>query len=253
MKHEKDSKNEHIRKKKGEGCHAIGMQLSALQHDFELIAQVTSHDLKDPLRQAIADLEAVKQDYASQPLGIAAQVEIDSVIQAIALVLRRIELLRSYAYLVQGKPVLKPVSCSQIVQKVIEQLKPQIEARQAVITVGDLPILSGDEEQLTVLFRHMVDNALRFCPQKPPHIAITARETGKKWEFCIQDNGIGIDPVYHDFVFSLFQCLDNESPDRSDGAGLTFSRKIARNHGGDIHYESDGEDGTCFYVTLPKR
>lgn len=227
-------------------------KLAILMNDFELIAQAASHDLKDPLRQAIVDLETLMSNYSHKPLDDSAKANMQLTIASIALVVRRIELLRSYSRVVQNKKSFTEAACADIIQKALQTLQETIKARNAQIEIGAMPVVFGDGEQLVLLFRYLIDNALRFCPEKTPHIRITAKDKDTMWEFAIQDNGIGIDPVYRDFVFCIFQALNREES-RSEGVGLTFGRKIVQNHGGDIRYESDGQNGTCFYFTLPKR
>lgn len=226
-------------------------KLSALMQDFELIAQAASHDLKDPLRQAIIDLETLIKIYDNKPLDDEAKAHIQLSIDSISLIVRRIEILRSYSRVVQNRKLFIELACNDIAQKALRQLQPVIDAKKAHIVVDALPGVFGDGEQLTLVFKHLIDNALRFCRNESPQIHISVKEKGLMWEFAIQDNGIGIDPAYQDLVFCVFQVLENDAT-RRDGVGLTFSRKIIQNHGGDIRYESDGRHGTCFYFTLPK-
>lgn len=227
--------------------------LISLMNDFELIAQAASHDLKDPLRQAVIDIEALISTYTGKPLDAAAQGNMTMAIEAISLVIKRIELLRSYSRLVQNKKAFQDVDCNKAVQNALANLQPTIESRKAHIHCDALPTVFGSEEQLTMLFQAIIDNSIRFCPNKTPEIRISAREMGNMWELSFKDNGIGLDPVYREFIYAIFQRLDKESPHSSDGVGLTFGKKIIQNHSGSIRYESDGENGTCFFVSLPKR
>jgi signal transduction histidine kinase len=66
----------------------------------------------------------------------------------------------------------------------------------------------------------------------------------------VRDNGLGIDPNYHDKVFGLFNKLDPQS--EGTGVGLTLVKRIIEVHGGRIWIESKGAGkGTTFYFTLP--
>lgn len=69
--------------------------------------------------------------------------------------------------------------------------------------------------------------------------------------FFIADNGLGIEPVYHERVFGLFNKL--EANTEGTGIGLALVRRIIEYHGGHIWVESDGkEKGTTFCFTLPR-
>lgn len=71
--------------------------------------------------------------------------------------------------------------------------------------------------------------------------------------FFVRDNGIGIDPKYHDKVFGLFNRLDNGDIEGT-GVGLALVKRIVEVHGGRIWLKSAGENqGSTFYFTLPIR
>ena len=67
----------------------------------------------------------------------------------------------------------------------------------------------------------------------------------------IQDNGIGIDPLYHEKVFEIFQRLDSLDGDSGSGIGLAICKKAVERHGGKIWVESEIGKGSIFYFTLP--
>ena len=84
-------------------------------------------------------------------------------------------------------------------------------------------------------------------PQPVPHIDIGVRSGGKEVVFYIRDNGIGIEPRYHDKVFGLFEQLDSSSGGK--GIGLALVKRIIESHGGRIWVESQGQ-GSTFCWTL---
>jgi light-regulated signal transduction histidine kinase (bacteriophytochrome) len=127
-----------------------------------------------------------------------------------------------------------------------------MEESHAEVTYGDLPVVIGDELQLGQLFQNLIGNALKFRGPDVPRIHISAREREEEWEFCIRDNGIGIEIQHLYRIFQLFQRLHKRGDYPGTGIGLTICKKIVEGHGGTIWAESDGKTGSAFFFTIPK-
>jgi signal transduction histidine kinase len=113
-----------------------------------------------------------------------------------------------------------------------------------------LPELFGNREQLVSVCQNLITNAIKFRTSAPPLIRIAAKRREAEWVLSVSDNGIGIDPQYHQRIFGLFKRLHGPRVEGS-GLGLAISRQIVERHGGRIWVESEEGRGATFYFTIP--
>jgi signal transduction histidine kinase len=111
---------------------------------------------------------------------------------------------------------------------------------------------------MRVLLQNLVGNALKFQDgSRTPEISVSARKEGKAerafWRFDVADNGIGIDPVFHERIFQVFQRLHSFDDYIGTGIGLSTCRKFVRLCGGDISLRSKPGEGSVFSFTLPDK
>ncbi len=103
------------------------------------------------------------------------------------------------------------------------------------------------------MLQNLLDNAAKFMGDQPePQITIgqQGRDRAGQPIFFVRDNGVGIEPQYHERVFGLFDKLDARS--EGTGIGLALVKRIVEVHGGRIWLESTGlNTGTTFFFTLP--
>ena len=212
-------------------------KIKSLSDDIELMAHIASHDIKDPLRQALADLEE-NQD-------------IQSAKESIIMVIEMISLLREYSLLLKFKDSLSEVDSNNVLKNSIDELSEYIKSHNANISFDELPIIKAYEPHLKIVFSSLIRNAVCFNDNKEPKLHISCIKDKKLWQFKFSDNGIGIEHFYKRYVFALFQKLDEEHKSSGYGTGLAFCKKIIENHNGDIWFKSKDGKGTDFFFTIP--
>lgn len=103
-------------------------------------------------------------------------------------------------------------------------------------------MVRADRERIVEAVQNLMDNAVKFMgDQWNPMIQIGARGTDRNGFpiLFVEDNGIGIDPVFQDQVFGLFNKLDPST--EGTGIGLAIVKRIIETHGGRIWVESEGK------------
>jgi light-regulated signal transduction histidine kinase (bacteriophytochrome) len=126
-----------------------------------------------------------------------------------------------------------------------------VKDNNAAIEIGNLPVIQASRSEMQQLFQNLVSNAIKYRRENvDPEISIDAKQQNGEWLFWIKDNGIGIEPGYHDKIFVIFQRLHNMEEYSGTGIGLATCKKIVEMYNGKIWLESQPGEGSTFYFTL---
>ena len=226
-------------------------QLQRSNEALEQFAYVCSHDLKEPLRTMTVYVELLKSKYAGK-LDPEADEFIDYVVSGSTKMNELISSLLEFSR--AGRSVtLERLDAGAVVAGVLQSMEPLIRESGAKVTVGSLPIIEAERSQIVRLFQNLIANAIKYRSEAPPKIEISAKRESVNWLFAVTDNGMGIDPAYHERIFVLFQRLHHRDTHPGAGIGLAICRQIVERHHGRIWVESKPGAGSTFYFTLPAR
>ena len=115
-----------------------------------------------------------------------------------------------------------------------------------------LPDILAESTRIKQVFVNLIGNAVKFNESERPHVKIGVRSLeGGRATFYVQDNGIGIDPPYHERIFGIFQRLHCREDYEGTGAGLAVVKRVVDIFGGRIWVESKLGAGATFLFTLP--
>lgn len=225
--------------------------LIASNQDLEQLAYAASHDLQEPLRMVTSYAQLI-----ARALGDRMDDELRRHVEFVVEGAKRmqtlmIDLLRFSRINVRTEQ-FRSVDTYRLVQDVIGDLRWMIEASNAEVTCGSLPIVRGDAVRLGLVFHNLLSNALKFRREEPPRVRITAdRVDEAMWRFSVEDNGIGIDARYRRQIFGMFRRLHLRDEYPGNGVGLTIARRVVERHGGRIWLSSRVGEGSTFHFTVP--
>lgn len=220
--------------------------------DLEQFAHVTSHDLQEPLRMIISFLTLLEKKYGNQ-LDDKANQYIHFAVSGASRMRQIILDLMDYSKISTTNNNKETFNIREIIDDFIIINQKQINANNITIIVHDMPSITNNKEYITKAFHHLLSNAIKYIrPNTKPTIKIKATDQITHWQFEIEDNGIGIESVYFEKIFIIFQRLHNYNEFEGTGIGLALVKKVLTNLGGEIWLQSKPNEGTTFYFTIKK-
>jgi PAS domain S-box-containing protein len=218
--------------------------------ELDQFAYVASHDLKAPLR-SIALLTTWIQEDAARVLPPSSKVHFEKLQQRVT----RMETLLNdlLAYSRAGRQRHKPqrVESGVLIGQIVDLLG--FPADFVVSVREPMPVLYTEQVALEVVLRNLLNNTFKHhhSPQAG-HVWVSAREEGEWIEFCVTDDGPGIDPQFHQRIFGIFQTLRPRDEVEGSGIGLALVKRLVEMRGGVIQIESALGEGATFRFTWPK-
>jgi signal transduction histidine kinase len=240
-------------------------ELQFLHSELQAFTGVVVHDYLETLRQVYLSLELIISSEA-QSFKNPSRAHLrraQSMLQRLNLLTRDIA---AYAEIQAPAEPAQTVDLYEIIEGVLNELRPKTIAANAVIDCQALPRIEGYPLLLRVMFHQIITNTLRFrLPSRTLIIRIYAERLeardmthpesypGKSYhKVVIQDNGTGFDPSDSEKIFEMFYQGHNKLLYKGSGMGLTIARKIMHIHGGFIAARSvtgKGAEISCYFVT----
>ncbi|HCI55447.1 MAG TPA: HAMP domain-containing sensor histidine kinase [Bacteroidales bacterium] len=147
------------------------------------------------------------------------------------------------------------VSVHQIIEKAIDTIELFAHQKNGVISTdlsASPDIVYGDAEHLTNLVHNLLDNALKYSPDKPDIKIITQNADGGLI-LIVEDKGIGMSKSVQSKIFERFyrQASGDVHDVKGFGLGLNYVKAILDAHKGKVNIESEPGKGSRFTVFLP--
>jgi PAS domain S-box-containing protein len=227
-------------------------ELEAIIKSMESFCYTIAHDLRTPLRAVSGFTSALLEKYSASfdeeghdfaKRIVNASSRMDVLINEL-LAFGRL----SHADLPRGS-----VDLNHVLNTVLAHHAIEIKESQAVLKVAPLlPCVWANQIITEQIVGNLVGNALKFVPPGvAPRVMVHAEARGQALRLWVDDNGIGIEPAYHEKVFGLFQRLHTDRQYRGTGLGLAIVRRGVERMGGHAGVESVPGQGSRFWIELP--
>lgn len=214
--------------------------------ELNKFAYVVSHDLKAPVRGIYNVVQWIEED-----MGHELSPELRKYLDIIPQRTRRMEDLINglldYAR-INEQTHMEEIDTGQLVKEITETVVP----RNFEVKVYDMPVLYSERLKLEQVFTNLISNAVKYTTTGQGLLIISCTEMKDYYRFSVKDNGIGIDPEYHEKIFEIFQTLREKHEKESTGIGLAIVKRIIDGQHGTIQVKSKAGDGAEFIFTWPK-
>jgi len=148
---------------------------------------------------------------------------------------------------------IETLDMNQMIKKITEAMQFQIQKKNVKIKIENLPECLGDQVLINQLFSNLIDNAVKYSSDlKESYVKVYSVPDNNNFVYCIEDNGIGINPNHKEKIFEIFHRLNPDSSVTGEGLGLSIVRRIVQKLNGNIWLESELNSGCKFYVSFPK-
>jgi signal transduction histidine kinase len=232
------------------GTEALRERLARCESDLQAFSYIASHDLQEPLR-TIATSAAIIQRRSGAALDARSKEFLAYAMDAAQRMADLIMALLQFSRVGTDSQTPAAVDLGAMWAAAVAKHAAEIAKLGARVTADPLPMVSGHREFLQLACSQLIANSLKFRGPEMPTIHASAHPHADGWEIRVRDNGIGIEPQFHERVLGIFKRLHTRSVYPGSGAGLAIVRRIVDRHGGRIWIASTGVGGTTIHFTLP--
>ncbi|MFN8241276.1 MAG: HAMP domain-containing sensor histidine kinase [Bacteroidales bacterium] len=146
-------------------------------------------------------------------------------------------------------------SFHQLIEKAIDTIEIQVNQRLGTISTNlaaSDDTMLGDPEHLTSLIHNLLDNALKYSPERPV-ISVSTANRDDGIVLSVEDKGIGMSKSTQSKIFERFyrQTSGNIHDVKGFGLGLNYVKAIVDAHKGSISVTSEPGKGSRFDIFLP--
>ncbi|WP_428228701.1 PAS domain-containing sensor histidine kinase [Flavobacterium sp.] len=240
------------------------IELEQMNKELQSFAYISSHDLQEPLRK-IQTFATQIMEKESENLSDSGKDKFQRMQNAAQRMQTLINDLLSYSRTNIQERKFEKVDLYKIIDEVKEDLKEELEQKDAHIESNETCEVNIIPFQFRQLLYNLVSNSLKFSKPDVPLVIKIKSEISKgvhlnntilhnDTNYChirIADNGIGFEQQYSQKIFEVFQRLHGKMEYTGTGIGLAIVKKIVDNHNGIITATGEKNNGATFDIYIP--
>lgn len=213
-----------------------------------------SHEIKTPLTSIRMAVHLLEEGSVGELQPRQAEL-LKTAKEDISRLLRLLNNLLDLAHFEHGNPRMhwEEVCVCHLVEESVEEVKTLVNGRGLTLKVdckNGLPPLYIDRARISHVLRNLLTNAIKHSPEGDVILFSVSEAENGGVQFTVKDKGAGIPKKYHERIFERFFRVPGEKTHGS-GLGLSIAREIILAHTGTIGCESEPDQETRFFFSLP--
>lgn len=228
----------------------LNSRLEYANRELENFAYITSHDLKEPLRN-IGGFVGLLKTRAPKTIDASVREYFDIILANVRQMGDLIEDVLSFSTVHKDHMKLEKCNLAAIVRDKVSELDTLIKEKDAIVNIGDLPIIHSNRTQLQIVLKNLIENGLKYNDKDNPELDISYQTRDGHHEIAIKDNGMGVPVEHQKAIFEMFKRLHSRQEYSGTGLGLAICQKVISRFGGEIRLDSEPGLGSVFTIVLP--
>lgn len=230
-------------------------ELTELNKAKDRLFSIIAHDLKNPFFAIISLSDILKEDYYQ--MSDQQRIEyISHIRESSGMTYELLENLLNLSASRTGKIHFKPavIKITNIIKSIESLYANQLKKKEILFIneVNSDQIVFADRHMIEVVFRNLINNAIKYTSIKGM-IKISSEKINHSLRITVKDNGVGMDEVTRESIFSLstLQSQLGTQGERGTGLGLGLCKEFVEKNNGSIEVKSEPNKGSSFIITLP--
>jgi signal transduction histidine kinase len=152
---------------------------------------------------------------------------------------------------INWKPMQEPLSLLELAKPIADALKLRFP-EASILLPKEKIIFQGDKQGITAVFQNLMENALKYSPEKAVLEVNWKKNEKDKLILTFTDNGYGIDNAEKTKIFEKFYRIGNEETRQTTGTGLGLHivSQVVKAHHGSIRIFDNQPKGSIFSIQL---
>jgi PAS domain S-box-containing protein len=226
------------------------VELAKINEELLEYDHIVAHVLKAPLRAIHYYSDFLREELEGNLKGNQ-KTYLDSLTRAVRQAAGLVDDLLEFSTVGRRSGPVERIDIGAFLYELIESL--DLPSDVEVVMGNEWPSIKAEPTLLQAIFSHLIRNAVKFNHLPHKRVELGWLPAGnERYELFVRDNGIGIEPRYHEQIFHIFERLHTDKEYEGTGVGLAICKKIVERHGGRIWVDSEPGKGSIFYFTIPR-